>query len=410
MSKDGVDYGMPLTGIRVLALEHIRMGPSGSKMLAEAGAEVIKIEPPGKGALERRMVMDTGGATGVSYLITSLSHNKKSVTLDLKTERGKELFKQLVKVSDVVWENMKPDAMDCLGLGYKDLKEINPRLVYVGLSGFGHKDIYDGPYQERLAVEPIIQAMSGLMFTAGKEGDPPLVNATYLSDTVSGMVGAYGAMLALYMRQRTGLGQFVDISMYDVMVAVNNYAVSVRFRTGSNPPRGEQFLRGANGVFKAKDGPVVISVPAGSEEQWSSFWHAIEREDLIENPDLRNPLERHRNTESITRPAIAAWAAEKTVDEIVGLLTARGVPVSPVQDARDILKCPHLRARKMLIEVQDPVMGKVTEVGNPVKLSGVRELPPGVPPRLGQHNEEIFGGLLGLTTSELEELKGSGVT
>ena len=402
-------HGLPLSGVRVLAVEHIRMGPMGSKWLADAGAEVIKIEPPGTGESGRQVILRTGGKKMVTYLFTSLSHNKKSVTLNLKDERGKDLFRRLVEESDIVWENMRPGAMDRLGLGYVKLKEVNPRIIYVALSGFGHSDIYAGPYRERAALENVIQAMSGLMFMAGKEGDPPAYNAAPLSDTITGMIGAYGAVLALQMRQRTGVGQFVDISMYDAMVTVNNYAVSYYSRTGSKPPRGEQFLEGVGGVYKAKDGPVMVAASNTSDDMWRRICSVIGREDLIEHPELRDALGRVRNTETIVRPAIGGWIADKTVAEVVELLSARGVPVSPIQDVQDILACPHLRARNMLVEVEDPVMGKVTEVGNPIKLSGAPELSPGVPPQLGQHNEEILGGILRLTSSELEQLKAAGV-
>jgi CoA:oxalate CoA-transferase len=380
----------PLSGIRVLAVEHYRMGPHGTMMLADAGAEVIR----------------SRDGRELPFLAASLSRNKKSITLNLRHDEGRELFKSLSKVSDIVWENMRPGVMDRLGVGYATLKEVNPAIIFVSLSGFGQADILPGPYKDWPAFDPIGQAMSGLMFATGNEDQPPLYNTSVMADTVPSIVGAYGALVALQMRHRTGLGQHVDVAMYDNMVALNNLAISLYLLAGVKTPRGQLTSSAPFGPFKAKDGHVVLAV--AGEKMWLRFCRAIGREDLVSRPGLSNGSERAENTESVLRPIVEGWMADKTRQQVCALLLEQGVPAAPAQDLEDVVVCPHLNARRMFWELDDPALGKVKVIGDPLKMSGAPPFPPNPAPQVGQHNEDVYSGLLGLDARQIAELKAKG--
>lgn len=396
----------PLSGIRVLAVEHFRMGPHGTMMLADAGAEVIKVEPPG-GEQGRAMTIRGRDGQEVPFLPASLNRNKKSITLNLQQEEGVELFKSLVRVSDIVWENMRPGVMDRLGVGYEALKEVNPGIIFVSLSGFGQGDICPGPFRDWPAFDAVGQAMSGFMFAAGKEGDPPLLSASAVADTVPSITAAFAALVALQMRQRTGLGQHVDVSMYDSMVALNNLAINLYLFADAKMPRGRLITSAPFGPFKAKDGYVVIA--AGGERIWQRFCQAIGREDLVGRPELRNGHERALNLETILRPIIEDWTADKTRQEVCHRLLEHEVPAVPAQDVEDVVACPHLEARNAFWEIDDPSLGKVKVVGSPIKMSAALPSPPTSPPLAGEHNREIYGDLLGLSSQQVDALRGKGV-
>ncbi|MDP6509937.1 MAG: CoA transferase, partial [Dehalococcoidia bacterium] len=384
----------PLSGIRVLAVEHFRMGPHGTMMLADAGAEVIKVEPP-EGEQGRAMTVRSSDGRDVAFLAPSLSRNKKSVTINLQNREGVELFKSLVKVSDIVWENMRPGVMDRLGVGYDTLKEVNPGIIFVSLSGFGQGDILPGPYMDRPAFDAIGQGLSGLMFAAGYSEQPPLYNTAVMADTVPSMMGAYAALVALQMRHRTGLGQHVDVAMYDNMVALNNLAVNLYTIAGVKTPRGALATSAPFGPFKARDGYVVLA--AGGEKIWQRFCTAINREDLVGQPGLGNGNERALSLETVLRPIVEDWMADKTRQEVCDLMLEHGVPAAPAQDVEDIIACPHLEARQTFWEIEDPALGKVKVIGNPIKMSAAPPFAPTPPPLVGQHNQEILGSLLGLS-------------
>lgn len=403
---DGGGVTKPLSGIRVLAVEHYRAGPTTSLLLADAGAEVIKIEPPGTGEAGRGLVVKDRQGQNVSIVIASLSRNKKSVTLNLASEKGKELFKQLVKRSDVVLENMRAGVMDRLGLGYSELKTVNPRIIYTSVSGYGHLDIYQSPYWDWQAMDPLAQAMSGFMYTAGGEADPPIYNVSLLADTVPAMLAAFGILTAIIHRNRTGLGQHVDISMYDCMVFLNNYRVIIASLTGTNVPR-KLLSSSPLGAFKAKDGYFAIAVVG--ELIWQRFCKAIGREDLVTLPELKDGDRRAQNEEKSLWPVIEEWAASKSVEEVCRILRDSGVPSAPVQDEMTLLNCPHLKARRMLVEIETSPGAKATVAGNPVKLSAVPEKEPSPPPFLGQHNLEVLGGLLGFNEEQIRSLRKEGI-
>ncbi|MBI3965717.1 MAG: CoA transferase [Chloroflexi bacterium] len=398
--------GRPLEGVRIVAVEQFLAGPYGSMILADFGAEVIKIEPPKTGEGGRSLAPVIENERGrTTYGIIGRNRGKKSVTLNLQTDRGKELFRELVKQSDVLWENMRPGVMDRLGAGYEAMHALKPSLVYVSVSGYGQ----NSPYRDRPAFDIIGQAVSGLMFRAGKEGDRPLFLGFPVGDQYPSMLAAFGCMLALRWRDQTGEGQHVDVAMFDACVALNELAITYHSMLGSVPRRGSVGVSAPYDSFKVKDGYVVIAV--GGEPIWERFCRAIGREDLIGREGYRSGVERTPKQESggELRQMIEDWAADKGRDEVIRHLNAAGVPACEVNDIPDLHTDPHVAKRSMLITVPDPVAGPMKVAGNPVKLSAMGEVVPKAPPGLGQNNEEILGGLLGVSARELQELSESGV-
>jgi CoA:oxalate CoA-transferase len=398
----------PLSGIRVLSLEQFRAGPTATLLLADAGAEVIRIEPPITGEPGRGLKITDKHGHEVAILPLSLARNKKSLSLNLRSEKGKDLLKSLVQRSDMVLENMRPDVLDRLGLGYEVLKQVNPGIVYVSISGFGHRGAYQSPYWDWPAFDLVGQALSGFMYRAGRDEDPPLLNTAVVADTVPGLLAAFGALSAIIMRNHTGQGQHVDISMYDSMAFLNNLAIANAALTGERmPSRGKLPTSAPYGAYKAKDGYFAIGV--AGEKIWQRFCQAIGREDLLSRPELKSGATRSRNDDTVLRPIIEAWAQDKTVQEAYRFLMDKGVPAAPVSNELDLLRCPHLQARRMLVEVDGPDGEKVLQAGNPIKLSAVSEQAPSAPPRIGEHTDEILHTLLGLGDDEIEQLRQEGV-
>lgn len=406
MSREGPQR--PLEGIRVLALEQFAAGPYGSMFLTDFGAEVIKIEAPGIGEGGRNIqpyVENERGRT--SYAMVSRNRGKKSLSLNLQKEEGREIFRRLAGVSDVVWENMRPGVMDKLGLGYRALRALNPKIIYASISGFGHGDIYQSPYIELPAFDIAAQAMSGLMLRPGQKGQPPLFLGFALGDYYPGVMATMGVLLALRWRDLTGQGQHVDISMYDATISLNELGIVFYSFTKQLAERGVIALAAPYGAFQAKDGYVVIAVVG--EPIWARFCRAIGREDLLQDPSLQSGVERVKRMDDLLRPIVEGWSRDKTRAEVVEYLNRHGVPTMPVREVDDLFSCPHARARRMLLEVDDPVAGKQTVAGNPVKLSAVPDAPAVPPPQLGQHTEEVLSGLLGLREAELARLREAGV-
>jgi crotonobetainyl-CoA:carnitine CoA-transferase CaiB-like acyl-CoA transferase len=408
MAVPSAEPRKPLTGIKVLSLEQFRAGPTATLLLADAGAEVIRIEPPITGEPGRSLTITDKHGHAVPFLAPSLSRNKKSLSLNLRSDKGKELFKSLVKCSDIVLENMRPDVLDRLGLGYEVLKQVNPGIVYVSISGFGHRGTFQSPYWDWPAFDLVGQALAGFMYRAGREDDPPLLNTAIVADTVPGFLAAFGALAAIVMRNQTGQGQHVDIAMYDSMVLLNNFALCNASLTGERvPKRGKLPVSAPYGAYKAKDDYFVIGV--AGEHMWQRFCQAIGREDLISWPELEDGATRSRNDDTVLRPIIEEWAKDRTVQEASHFLMGKGVPAAPVQNELDLLSCPHLKARNMLVEIACPNGGKVMQAGNPIKFSAVPEESPSPPPGIGEHTYEIFGEMLGLGHGELEGLREQGI-
>ncbi len=403
----------PLDGIRVLAFEIQVAGPYCTMMLADQGASVIKVERkverPEGGDTARGgapMVKNDKGEAQSGYFLR-FNRNKRSVTLNLKSERGRQLFAELADKSDVVVENFRPGLLDEMGIGYKALSERNPALVYVCISGFGSLDGYLGPYSKRPAYDIVAQAMSGLMNTNGQADGPPTWLGVALGDIVSGMNAAYAIMLALYQRQKTGTGQYIDVSMYDSMIGLAERSVTAYSLTGQVLERGRERFMAPWGPFQCQDGYVGVIV--ATEGDWAKFCAAIERPDLVGKEGTTSGPDRAKNMSGWLGDTINAWFREQTKAGASGKLLAAGLPVGPVQTAQEVFDDPHVAARRLMIDVPDPVLGTVKLVGPVAKLSGDTEPIARPAPLLGQHTDEILGELLGYTEEDVARLRADGV-
>jgi CoA:oxalate CoA-transferase len=398
----------PLSGIRVIGLEQYMSAPYCTMLLADAGAEVIKIERPGRGDPRRAIppyATDQAGRRVAGGFI-GYNRNKKSLALNLREEAGRQVLRDLVQVSDVVVENLRPGAMDKMGLGYERLKQVNPRLIYAAISGFGRLEGYTGPYGNRPAFDIVAEAMSGVMNLVGFEDKPPSWTIYGMADVYSGLATAYGVMLALFMRERTGQGQFVDSAMLDNMLALNERMVTLYSFTGQSPERGRLKHLYPRGAFRCSDGYLALNVP--DDIQWSRLCEAIGREDLRDDPRTADGTARAANADFV-RPIIEEWLADKTRAQAVALLEECGVPSGPVYTAEDVFNDPHIAARHMLVTIDDPVAGPRKYARSPVHLSAAPEVPTGPAPQLGEHTRPILSDLLGYSQADVERLAGEGV-
>ena len=399
----------PLEGIRVLSFEIQVAGPYCTMMLADQGAGVIKVERPEGGDTARAgapIVKNENGEAQSGYFLR-FNRNKRSLTLNLKSERGRQLFGELAEKSDVVVENFRPGLLDEMGIGYKALSERNPGLVYACISGFGSLEGYLGPYSKRPAYDIVAQAMGGLMNTCGQADGPPTWLGVALGDVVSGMNAAYAIMLALYQRVQTGRGQYIDISMYDTIIGLAERSVTAYSLTEQVLERGRERYMAPWGPFQCKDGYIGLIV--ATEGDWAKFCQAIERPDLVGREGATSGPERAKNMSGWLGELINAWFHEHTKAEASAKLLGVGLPVGPVQTAKEIFEDPHVAARRLLIDVPDPILGSVRLVGPVARMSNNPEPLVGPAPLLGQHNAEILTEVLGYTKDQVDELKGRGV-
>ena len=376
----------PLEDIRVVDMTHVWFGPWATMNLADMGAEVIRVEPPW-GAIDR---ISEGMLYGrAPYTFHHLNQNKKDLTLNLKSPEGMRLLKELIKKSDVVVQNMSTGTMEKLGLGYEDLKKLNPGIIYAALSGFGQY----GPYKNRNCYAVFAEAMSGHTRMTGDGVDPegpPIEMAMALGDTLPGSLAAMAILGALRYRDKTGLGQMIDVAQLDCMVAVNP-GITGYFLSGlTNWEMRKKFPTGGiGGIFKAKDGGWV-RIGAYSPS-------------ALEN--LKNFL----GVEEPTKEDCAKYIATKNRDEAVNEFVAADLPSSPIYQIDETVKDPHLAARGMFIEVDHPLAGKYKTVNNPIKFSLTPVERKTAAPTLGQHSREILTRVLGLTDTQVDELVNAGV-
>ena len=397
----------PLSGVRVTGLEQYIAGPYCTMLLADTGAEVIKIERPGGGDPRRQMppfAEKDGRKKGAGFM--GYNRNKKSLCLNLRDPKGQEVFRKLVASSDVVVENLRPGSMAKLGLGYREMRRMNPQLVWAIISGFGQLDGYRGPYSDRPAFDIIAEAMSGMMNLVGYDDKPPSGTVYGMADIVSGIIAAYGVLQALFMRQRTGRGQLVDSAMLDNLLSLNETMITLYSVAGQEQKRGVPTVFFPRGAYQTKDGYLAVHVP--DNIIWKRFCEVMERSDLIDDERSATSPARAQN-HGFLDPIISEFMATMTRDEAVGKFNAHGVPVAPVYTAEDVFADPHIEARGMLMPIDDPEVGTYRFARTAPMLEENAELPRNPAPSLGQHTREILEGLLDYSSSEVDALRDHGV-
>ena len=377
----------PLNGLRVLDLTRVLAGPYCTMMLADFGADIVKIEPPKVGDDSRAFGPFVGKE---SAYFMSLNRNKRSMTLNFKNPAEIDVFRELAKHADVVVENYRPGTMEKFGLGYEELKKINPKLVYAACSGFGHS----GPYQYKPAYDIIVQAMGGIMSITGPEnGEPTRVGAS-VGDIIAGMFTAYGIMLALYHREKTGAGQKVDVGMLDCQVAVLENAIARYVTAGAVPtPLGNRHPSITPfASFTAQDGHIIVG--AGNDRLWTKLCTILEKPELLVDPRFATNGDRTAHVGELTAILNAVFA-RKTIREWLDLLEAGELPCAPINTVDKIVDDPHIEAREMMVEVEHPVAGRLKMAGVPVKMSATPGAVERPAPLLGQHTAELLQEILG---------------
>ena len=399
-------FGKPLDGVRILAAEQMQALPYATQLLARLGAEVVKVEHPrdgesGRGA-QPAMIDPNGRPVGATFLRNNL--NKRSVGIDLKNPRGRELFIELAANFDIVGENFKAGTMDRLGLGYKALSAHYPRLIVVSVSGFGNMG--ESPYGAWPAYAMVPEAMSGIYDYARKGDEPPrVVPVGALGDISTGLFAVIGVMAALRHREATGEGQYVDIAMLDAMVSMTDVVTNL-WSLGERPQEGPN---GIMGSFKASDGYFAMQVMR--EKQFETLATLIGAPDWITDERFSTRIGWGRNTESVIRPQLEAWASGYTRLEVCDLLGRANIASGPVHTAPEVIVDPHVEARHMLVEMQrtDDGPDPVLIPGNPVKMSKVTEGPETRIPWVGEHTAAVLQHELNLSDADIASLRDDGV-
>lgn len=392
----------PLEGIRILDLSQVLAGPYCTMFLGDLGAEVIKVERPGQGDDTR--AWGPPFLAGESAYFLSVNRNKKSITINLKEPRGREIIKGLARKSDVLVHNFRPGIMERMDLDYETLKKENPGIIYCSISGFGP----DGPYRERAGYDILIQGMGGIMSLTGEPEGEPMKVGVAIVDVTAGLYCLAGIMSALIYRARTGLGQKVDVALLDSMVAwlVNagqNYLVSgqVPERWGNAHPNIVPYQ-----AFKAKDAYFIVAI--GNDAQFRKLCEIIGRPELAEDPRYITNADRVKNRAELINTLAVVFETRESEEWIEASLEA-GLPCGPINTLDRVFKDPQVLHREMVVEVNHPSVGKVRLAGNPIKLSESPAMIKAHPPLLGEHTEEVLASLLGLKGEEIEGLRREGV-
>lgn len=399
---------LPLEGIRVLALETYYAGNLGSLVFARFGADVIKIENPGGGDPLRTV----GPAAERDGRRRSMSEirvmgGKRSVAIDLRDPEGMRVFMDLVAKSDVVWSNMRARSLEGLGVTFETLKAANPRIVYATLTGFGHGDVVSGgPYGDLAAFDIIAQGVSGLQMRGDSQDGRPNYNGLAVGDHSSAMMAVLGTVLALFRRTKDGEAQRVDVAMHDAMVNLNELPLGLASFTGQAPPRGRSGTSAPFGAFCTRNGYVNIGV--GGDPIWIRFCKAIGQPELAARPDYATSVLRVKNAAELDR-IVADWTAGLTSDEVVAALARYQIPCAPILDTLEVLDSAQVKARNMVVTVDDPVAGPRRFIGNPIKMSGVDDTRADPAPDFAQHTAEVLGAVLGLDERRLADLADRGV-
>ncbi|WP_432403292.1 CaiB/BaiF CoA transferase family protein [Wukongibacter sp. M2B1] len=390
-----------LEGIKVLDLTRVLAGPYCTMILGDMGAEIIKVERPKTG--------DDSRAFGPfineeSAYFMSINRNKKSITINLKKEKGKNILKELVKDSDIIVENFKPGTMEKLGLEYEALKEINPGIIYCAISGFGHT----GPYSKRPAYDAVVQAMGGLMSITGQEDGRPTRVGSSIGDITAGLYGAIGILGALQRKNRTGMGEMVDVAMLDCQVSILENAIARYTVTGEIPsPKGN---RHSSIVpfepFPTKDGELMVAV--GNDKLWAVFCKCIEREDLIDDYRFKTNPDRNKYYDEL-RPLLCKAMINRKTEEWQRILDDAGVPNGPINTVDKVLKDDHINQREMIVSVNHPKAGHVLTPGSPIKFRNNPNTIRKASPLIGEETIEILKENLNFSQKEIENLIEEGI-
>jgi CoA:oxalate CoA-transferase len=392
-----------LSDITVLDMTRVLSGPFAAMWLGEMGANVIKIEIPNGGDESRRN--PPFSPNGTSAFNTTVNRNKRSITLDLKKEEGKDIFRQLVQMADVVLENFRPDVMDRLGLGYEELKKINPRIIYGSISGFG----LEGPLSKRPCYDIIAQGMSGMMSVTGYPENPPVKIGPSVGDNYSGAYLCMGILSALYNREKTGEGQRIDVAMVDTLFSIMENFVVKYTVTGETPMRAGNIDPGIAPFdsFHAKDGDFVMG--CGTNKMFAELCGAMGREELIEDPRFVTNVARCENYLQDLKPIIEEWTTTKTVAEMEEIITGLKIPFGQILTIPECAEHPQTKERNMLWNVYQPGMDREIRIpGTPVKIHGEEDVCQKAAPLLGEDNAAILASL-GYSEEQVAELKANGV-
>ncbi|WP_328751726.1 formyl-CoA transferase [Streptomyces sp. NBC_00285] len=406
---------LALEGVRVLDMTHVQSGPSATQLLAWLGADVVKVEAPG-GDITRRQLRDVADTDSLYF--TMLNCNKRSITLNTKTDRGREILTALIRGADVLVENFAPGAVERMGFTWERIREINPRIVYASIKGFG-----DGPYTGFKAYEVIAQAMGGSMATTGFEDGPPMATGAQIGDSGTGVHVVAGILAALLQRERSGRGQRVSVAMQHAVLNLCRVKLRDQQRLDHGPlaeypnedftdevPRSGNASGGGQPGWALRCAPggpndyvYVIVQPAG----WRPLAQLIGRPELAQDPEWSTPEARLPKLAKMFQ-LIEEWTAALPKWQVLEQLTTHSIPCGPILSPKEIIEDPSLTANDMIVKVDHPQRGTFTTVGNPLKLS---DSPTHIttPPLLGQHNEDIYIDELGLSRAELPQLKEQGV-
>ncbi len=391
-----------LSGIIVLDLGQIYNGPYATFLMAMAGARVIKVE-----SLRGEALRGSNGSGSAAYPFMMLNQNKESITLDLKSDRGLEMFRQLVKKADVVLENFAPDTMANLGLSAESLLDINPRLIYAAGSGYGRS----GPHRDYLAMDLTVQAMSGIMSVTGFADSPPLRAGVALCDFFGG-VHLYGAIVTkLYERQTSGKGAIIDMAMQDtVLPTMASVFGAYYYHDRKIQPRTDNrhaaLTLAPYNVYETSDGHVsIICVRDG---HWRSLLKAIDREELLDNEAFKTRDKRAEHMAEVD-DIVSSWTRTKSKSEVLEILQAEGVPSAMVRDVEEVLGDQHMHERGMLRDIDHPLLGDVTLMNSPLNIAMGTSVEARLPPALGEQNNLVYGELLGLSEDDISQLVNAGV-
>ena len=394
-----------LAGVKVLDLTQFEAGPSCTEMLGWLGADVIKVESPKTGDPGRWLLTEKQGLD--SYYFILLNANKRSITLNLKSDRGREILRDLVTKVDILSENYSLGTLEALGLGYEVLREINPRLIYLTIKGFGTT----GPYSSYKSFDMIAQASGGAMGVTGFPGMPPPRPGPTIGDTGTGMHAAIGVLAAYIQRQRTGRGQKVEVAMQEAVLNFCRAAMMTTYVTGEPVRRTGNPMRGVapSDIYKCAPGGDndYVYIICTASAMWNSLCKAMGQPDLAEDARFRDGRSRGRNVEALGA-IINEWTGRHTKHEVMKILGEAGVPCGKVLDTIELLRDSHLKERGMIVTVDHPVRGALAMPGCPVRLED-SPADVGAAPLLGEHNGEVYGELLGLTENDLQGLKADGV-